>query len=290
MDIKQLRAFLAVANARSFLGAADTLYISRQAVSKTISQLEEELNIELFVRDQSGAMMTPAGIYFYPRAMALVADFDKLGQEMRDIDRAYRPTLNICMALGIHGLYADRLAEYGERHRTELEIRLRGCLDADCETLLTDRRADAALSFTPPGGKMAESSSVLESPVRLLVSRDDPLARQAGQEAVSRAPLLLYTGGRERCLWWPAEPRRQDVASSDLAFLLSLLRDGRGVLPLPQALMASCPEGAAALDDGGKAPVCRIYFSTLPSSYYNALIYNLLASVRKDVFSRPLGS
>ena len=37
MEIKQLRTFLAVANARSFLGAAANLYISRQAVSKTIA-------------------------------------------------------------------------------------------------------------------------------------------------------------------------------------------------------------------------------------------------------------
>ena len=39
MEIRQLRYFLAVANARSFLQAADSLYVSRQAVSKAITQL-----------------------------------------------------------------------------------------------------------------------------------------------------------------------------------------------------------------------------------------------------------
>lgn len=82
MEIRQLRYFLAVANARSFLQAADSLYVSRQAVSKAITQLEDELNVSLFVRTQNGAMMTPAGIYFYPRATALTADFDRLKGEM----------------------------------------------------------------------------------------------------------------------------------------------------------------------------------------------------------------
>ena len=67
MEIKQLRAFLAVANAKSFLAAAETMYITRQAVSKTVTQLEEELGVKLFVRGQSGAELTPAGRIFTRR-------------------------------------------------------------------------------------------------------------------------------------------------------------------------------------------------------------------------------
>ena len=75
MEIKQLRAFLAVASAHSFLGAAERLYITRQAVSKTVTQLEDELGVKLFVRGQTGTELTPAGAYFYPQVRALVADF-----------------------------------------------------------------------------------------------------------------------------------------------------------------------------------------------------------------------
>ena len=60
MEIKQLRAFLAVANAKSFLAAAETMYITRQAVSKTVTQLEEELGVKLFSR---GGVLLPAGAY-----------------------------------------------------------------------------------------------------------------------------------------------------------------------------------------------------------------------------------
>ena len=105
MEIKQLRAFLAVANAKSFLAAAETMYITRQAVSKTVTQLEEELGVKLFVRGQSGAELTPAGVYFYPQARTLVADFDRLQREMTQLEQNTRPKLRICMAVGVNTIF-----------------------------------------------------------------------------------------------------------------------------------------------------------------------------------------
>ena len=284
MEIKQLKAFLAVANARSFLGAAETLYISRQAVSKIITQLEDELSIELFVRNQNGAMMTPAGIYFYPRAVTLVADFDKLRRDMMDIDSAYRPKIGICLALGIYNVYARRLTEYARQRRAEMEITLSGCLDADCSTALSDRRADAVLSFTPLNGKTADSSVMLESPVRLMVRPGSPLAR-AERLPEDPGPLLLYTGGHETCPWGPRPPRACDVTSSDFDFLFALLRDGAGAMPLPESVIPAYLDFAEALPAGPEIPPGRIYYSTLFSSYYDALTYNLLAAVHKDVLA-----
>ena len=60
MELRQLKYFLAVADARSFVSAASGLFVSRQAVSKAVGQLEAELGVELFVRDSNGAFLTPA--------------------------------------------------------------------------------------------------------------------------------------------------------------------------------------------------------------------------------------
>ena len=43
MELRQLKYFLEVADARSFVGAANNLFVSRQAVSKAVGQLEGEL-------------------------------------------------------------------------------------------------------------------------------------------------------------------------------------------------------------------------------------------------------
>ncbi len=288
MEIKHLRTFLAVANARSLLGAANALYISRQAVSKTVNQLEDELGVELFVRNQNGAMMTPAGIFFSPRAVSLVAEFDKLITEMQEMDHTYRPKIQLCLSLGIFGLYARRLTAYAAKHRLEMDLQFRGCLDADCSAMLTDRRADAVLSFTPHDSRASDLTLLLESPVRLFARRDSVLtAGKAEAAKILEQPLLLYTGGWERCLWWPEPPRSGDQACSDLEYLCSLLRDGQGILPLPEVLAEPVREYAAPIDTELSIEPCRIYFSTLYPTYYNAITNDLLASVYRDVLSEP---
>ncbi len=290
MEIKHLRTFLAVANARSLLGAANALYISRQAVSKTVTQLEDELGIELFVRNQNGAMMTPAGIFFYPRAVSLVAEFDKLISEMLEMDHTYRPKIQLCLSLGIYSLYARRLTAYSAKHRLEMDLQFRGCLDADCSAMLTDRRADAILTFTPYDSRASDLTLLQESPVQLFARQGSfPNTGIPDAAWLREQPMLLYTGGWDRCLWWPDAPRPQDHACSDLEYLCSLLREGQGILPLPEVLADSVREYAAPLQTALKLEPCRIYFSTLYPTYYNAITNDLLASVYRDVLSEPPG-
>ena len=52
-DLKQLRAFLEVAKVKSFSKAAENLFISQPAISRKISQLEEALNCQLFIRENN---------------------------------------------------------------------------------------------------------------------------------------------------------------------------------------------------------------------------------------------
>jgi DNA-binding transcriptional LysR family regulator len=57
----QLQAFLAVARARSFTGAARELGVSRSAISQSVRQLEEELQVVLVARTTRSVSLTDAG-------------------------------------------------------------------------------------------------------------------------------------------------------------------------------------------------------------------------------------
>ena len=61
MDIDQARTFLAIAAHGSFLEAARRLHVTQSTVSARIRNLEAELGVRLFVRNRSGASLTPAG-------------------------------------------------------------------------------------------------------------------------------------------------------------------------------------------------------------------------------------
>ena len=57
----QLETFLCVAECGSFNKAAEKLYISPPAVIKQINLLEENLDLQLFVRTHRGLQITEAG-------------------------------------------------------------------------------------------------------------------------------------------------------------------------------------------------------------------------------------
>ena len=288
MEIRQLRYFLAVANARSFLQAADSLYVSRQAVSKAITQLEDELNVSLFVRTQNGAMMTPAGIYFYPRATALTADFDRLKGEMLEVDRTYRSRIRLYMSFGVYDMYARQLHEYSENHWNEMDLQVHGCLDADCEMMLADRRADVVLSFSPIANHMLVTTPILETPVRILLRKSHPLCEKdvLTREDLQKWPALLYTGGHSTCPWWPEEARRGDELSADLSSLFSRLKESDGYMPLPEAMIPVYADFAERRTCALIKKPWRIYYSTLTPAYYDALTYNLMGAMEKDIFGK----
>ena len=57
----QLETFLCVAECGSFNKAAEKLFISPPAVIKQINLLEENLDLQLFVRTHRGLQLTEAG-------------------------------------------------------------------------------------------------------------------------------------------------------------------------------------------------------------------------------------
>ena len=292
MDIKQLRAFLAVARAQSFLGAAEEMYISRQAVSKTVTQLEDELGVKLFVRGQNGATLTPAGSHFYPQARALVADFDRLEREMKALDRRERPRLRLCLSEGTDTIFKPRLESYAAAHGGQMELQLTVTRDLDCDSALNNYRSDAVVSFTAQNSRSTTASVILESPIVFLVNNLNPLSREPVMELSWErrvANFLLYTGGRDHCLWWPVTARPGDIRCNDMKYLFQLLREDRGVLPIPEILVPERLSFAALLRGRQQVEPCRVYCSTLRPSFYDPGTHRLLEQIKNDVFLTAAG-
>ena len=72
MDIELARTFLEVVSTGSFIRASARLNVAQTTVSARIRLLEQQLGRPLFVRNKSGASLTPAGEQFLRHAPALV--------------------------------------------------------------------------------------------------------------------------------------------------------------------------------------------------------------------------
>lgn len=61
MTLDQINYFLEVARCGSFLESANNLHITQPTLSRQISNIEKELNVQLFFRSNHGVVLTPAG-------------------------------------------------------------------------------------------------------------------------------------------------------------------------------------------------------------------------------------
>lgn len=73
MNLKQLEAFVAIADEGSFSRAAKSLFLTQPTVSAHISSLEQELNVRLFVRNTKEVNLSEDGKVLYSYAKQMVS-------------------------------------------------------------------------------------------------------------------------------------------------------------------------------------------------------------------------
>lgn len=82
---KQLDTFMMAAETGSFSKAARRLFISPSAVLQQISLLESDLSTVLFIRNNQGVQLTPAGRYLYGEAGELIRKSREIRQELASL-------------------------------------------------------------------------------------------------------------------------------------------------------------------------------------------------------------
>ncbi|POZ60110.1 LysR family transcriptional regulator [Chromobacterium alticapitis] len=80
MDIRQLKAFVAVFEARSITTAAHRLFVTQPTLSVTIRQLEDELGAALFERLPRGVAVSEEARLLYPHARRMLAQAEALSK------------------------------------------------------------------------------------------------------------------------------------------------------------------------------------------------------------------
>lgn len=89
MNLKQLEAFVQVAEDGSFSKAAKDLFLTQPTISAHISTLERELNVRLFVRNTKEVSLSDDGAQLYKYAKQMI-ELQKKIEECFEIDREER--------------------------------------------------------------------------------------------------------------------------------------------------------------------------------------------------------
>ena len=95
MEIRQLRAFVAIAESGTFTAGALRVHVTQAAISMQIRQLETEIGAKVFVRAPRHVILTEAGEQLLRRARHILREHDAALDEIAELAGAERGRLRI---------------------------------------------------------------------------------------------------------------------------------------------------------------------------------------------------
>jgi DNA-binding transcriptional LysR family regulator len=203
VDLKAVRAFVAIADAGQFQKAAVDLSLTQQAVSKRIAALEKDLGVRLLVRTPRGAELTIDGQVLLPHARALLQAEERAVAAVRPGERALR--------VDVVGRRAAPAGLVRDFHRAHPDIALDVVTLFDANTAVTavrDGAVDATFrAVTMPGRRLPdgiEAVPVLDEPLRLCVGPDHEFFRAASVTPAQLAGHRIWMPGNVPGTEWSA--------------------------------------------------------------------------------------
>ena len=86
MEIRVLQYFMAVAKHENITKAAEELHLTQPTLSRQLTDLEEELGVQLLVRGKRKTQLTEAGLMFKTRAQEILSLTEKTKEQFAKLD------------------------------------------------------------------------------------------------------------------------------------------------------------------------------------------------------------
>jgi len=178
LTLKQLRAFVAVAETCSFTTAAHQLHVTSSALSLTIKELESAVGTRLFERTTRQVNLAPAGRDFLPSARKLVDDLARAVEGIRDYQVSARGVLRIASSPMYAGTLVPRLALDYRRLYPGVKVHLIDTVTDQVATRVANGDADIGIAPERSVPYEVVQTQLFRDPLRLVCPTDHPLATQ----------------------------------------------------------------------------------------------------------------
>lgn len=176
LTLKQLRAFVTVADLGQITRAAERLGLTQSAVSTLIRQLEENLELRLFDRHTRLLRLTEAGAEILPVARRAVADIDAILENSRELGMLRRGRVSIAAGtLQAALLLPRRIGGFRERF-PNIEISLHDVSEEAVFDLVRNGAVDLGIGTAPVEDPELGGTRLTTDVFQVAMRKDDPLA------------------------------------------------------------------------------------------------------------------
>lgn len=193
MDLRQLRAFIAVAEEGHMTRAAERLGIQQPPLSRMIKGMEDQLEARLFRRKPRGVELTEAGRAFLAGARTTLADFDRTIDTTKMTARGERGRLAI--GATATSTFNPLVARSIRAFRAAFPLVTVTLVEQQSSELIDQLRAgriDGAFLWTPPTDGITVTE-IQEDALVVAMPSDHPLAQGDPEVAIDIATLADET-------------------------------------------------------------------------------------------------
>jgi DNA-binding transcriptional LysR family regulator len=251
MELRQLRYFVAVAEAGNISRAAQKIFLTQPALSRQIKALEDEIGQCLLERQAHSIRLTPAGEILLREARDLLQRADQMLERVRTARQGVRLRVGYAPSLA-SGLLSIAVENFAQKHPTahvelfDLSTKemLAGLENDTLDVALTVGlgRDEHGLKWTP----------LVRASWQLAVSRNHPLARRSRvtPDEVAREPLLVFCQRDYPEYWsiitgWLREHRQRPAIAGEydgVSSLMEAVESGLGVAIVTTSTARLVPE------------------------------------------------
>lgn len=272
MDIKNLRYFVAVAEARSVGKAAERLHMAQPPLSVQIRNLEAQVGTPLFLRESTGMRLTDAGSALFARAREALALAHEGYEAARAIGSGRRGRLAVGYMFSLGYAVLPKLVPLLRRTLPDVELQFVEMSAATCEAQIVDHKVSIGLCMPSIQRPEVANTIVGMQPLRLAMPAHAPLARLASVpvERLQGQKLVALPNLKEDADTSPVAAllRRHQVTMQVVERVetvhaaLALVLAGEGYAIVPACAAVGRPPGVAfrklkGVGEGFDVAVCR---------------------------------
>lgn len=198
MDFRQLHYFLQLCEDMNYSVAAGKLYLTPQALSKSIKSLEAELGTPLFARSSSGIQLTPYGSAVYPLCKEILHNYAIGIQKIRSISPDGITPIRLAASYQACESLSFTLLEDFLRLHPGSQIASEAMADIPAEEAVLAGNADFVLSIGVPQKKsLFHYDLIRHFPLSIMVGPQHPLYQKERLTIQDLDGLTLYCAGAQ---------------------------------------------------------------------------------------------
>jgi LysR family cyn operon transcriptional activator len=195
MELRHLRYFIAVAEARSFTGAAGRLHMTQPTLSQQVKQLEQLVGTVLFERGGRDIELTAAGRLFKPYCERILKEVEQSRLAISELEGLMRGTLRMAVFHSFsHSMLPPIMSEFALRY-PGVHVTARLVPRSEMERDLINGDLDMAVAYIAGDNEHIVADRLFDEELVLVVGSKHPLAgsKTLPMRELAKLPLVLLT-------------------------------------------------------------------------------------------------